>query len=464
MLQLDKTNNIPYYVQIYRYYCREIETGRVVVGMKLPSVRDLAQTISVSKMTVEKAYYQLASEGYIIRRNRARYEVAFVGAKQSSEPAQAKTQAFRERPVPMRYDFGSGDMDMEHFPLDTWRKYMNRVLSEPAYLRACNDEQGVPDLREALSRYVYETRGVHASPDSIIIGAGTGALLGVLTTILRDEWCRIAVENPGFRLGREIFRSAGYGIVPISMKQGVMDMAALEASGVRLVYVSPSHQFPTGTVMPVGMRHRLLQWANERQGLIIEDDYDSELRYYGRPVPALQGLDTEGHVIYMGALSKILPFFVRLSYMVLPPTVLTRYNQSRSLFRQGASVPEQCVLASYIQSGELAKQVRRLRKEYQDKGQVMQELLVKAFGSMITVKRIVSGVYCHITLHSTLTDEELRRRAEARGCRVLSLQSFYETPKGDGDKEFLLSFSKLPRQELKQAVLALHAAWTQKEG
>lgn len=464
MLQLDKTNKIPYYVQIYRYYCQEIEAGRVVTGMKLPSVRELAQTISVSKMTVEKAYYQLASEGYIIRRNRARYEVAFVGAKQIAGPTKVHPLSQQTAPARLPYDFGSGDMDMDHFPLDTWRKYMNRVLSEPAYLRACNDEQGVPDLREALSHYVYETRGVHASPETIIIGAGTGALLGILTTILREEWPRIAVENPGFRLGREIFRSAGYDIVPISMQQGVMDIKALEKSGVRLVYVSPSHQFPTGTVMPAGMRHRLLQWARERQGLIIEDDYDSELRYYGRPVPALQGLDTEGHVIYMGALSKILPFFVRLSYMVLPPALLTRYNQNRGLFRQGASVPEQCVLASYIQRGELAKQVRRLRKEYQEKGQVMQELLLKAFGSMITVKRIVSGVYCHITLHSPLSEDELRRRAEAHGCRVLSLQSFYETPKGEGDKEFLLSFSKIPRQELKHAVLALHAAWTQKEG
>lgn len=464
MLQIDKTQKTAYYVQIYEYYCREIEAGRVVEGMKLPSVRELAQLINVSKMTVEKAYYQLASEGYITRRNRARYEVAFVGRRQGAarkQPPLTPPSAERRRE---KYDFASGDMDMEHFPLDTWRKYMNRVLSEPSYLRACNDEQGVPDLREALSHYVYETRGVHAPPEQIIIGAGTAALLGILTTILRDDWPRIAVENPGFRLGREIFRSTGYDIVPISMRQGVMDMAALRDSGARLVYVSPSHQFPTGTVMPAGMRHSLLQWASAQQGLIIEDDYDSELRYYGRPVPALQGLDTEGRVIYMGALSKILPFFVRLSYMVLPPTLMSRYNQRRGLFRQGASVPEQCVLATYIQRGELAKQVRRLRKEYQEKGRVMQDLLVKAFGSRITVSRIVSGVYCHITLHSPLSGDELQRRAEAQGCRVLAMQSFYEQPEAKAATEFLLSFSKIPTYELKNAVLALHAAWTQKEG
>ncbi len=464
MLQIDKTKKKAYYVQIYEYYRREVEEGRMPTGMKMPSVRELSQTINVSKMTIEKAYYQLASEGYIIRRTKARYEIAFAGKKAASHPM-TSPPTWQKPVYPVyRYDFGSGDMDMEHFPLDTWRKYMNRVLSEPDYLRACNDEQGVPDLREALSQYVYETRGVHAAPENIIVGAGTAALLGVLTTILRDDWKTIAVENPGFRLGRELFRSAGYNIVPISMVHDVMDVAALEQSGVCLVYVSPSHQFPTGTVMPAGVRHRLLQWAEEKQGLIIEDDYDSELRYYGRPVPALQGLDQRGRVIYMGALSKVLPFFVRLSYMVLPPVLMERYNEQRSLFRQSASVPEQCVLATYIQRGELKRQVRRLRKDYQEKGEVMQELLRRAFGEAISVSRIVSGVYCHITLRSPYSAQELRRRAEEKGCRVLSMQSFYETPGTAETKEFLLSFSKIRIHELRHAVAALRDAWTEKEG
>lgn len=464
MLQIDKTKKKAYYVQIYEYYRREVEEGRLQIGMKMPSVRELAQAITVSKMTVEKAYYQLASEGYIVRRTKARYEIAFAGKKVNRQPMSSPATWHKPVYSVYRYDFGSGDMDMEHFPLDTWRKYMNRVLSEPAYLRACNDEQGVPDLREALSQYVYETRGVHASPENIVVGAGTAALLGVLTTLLRDDWKTIAVENPGFRLGRELFRSAGYDIVPISMVHDVMDVTALSKSSVRLVYVSPSHQFPTGTVMPAGVRHRLLQWAEEKDGLIIEDDYDSELRYYGRPVPALQGLDQRGRVIYMGALSKVLPFFVRISYMVLPPILMERYNEQRSLFRQSASVPEQCVLANYIQSGELTRQVRRLRKDYQEKGEVMQALLQRAFGDAISVSRVVSGVYCHVTLRSPFSAQELRHRAELHGCRVLSLQSFYETPGTTETKEFLLSFSKIRIHELRHAVAALHAAWTEKEG
>lgn len=464
MLQIDKIRKIPYYVQIYRYYRHEIEAQRMIAGMKLPSVREMAQTIHVSKMTVEKAYYQLASEGYILRRNKARYEVAFVGqCRKGESPPEAADAALPSRHSYL-YDFGSGDMDMERFPLEIWRKHMNKVLAEPAYLTACNDEQGVPDLREALSRYVYETRGVYAPPERIIVGAGTAALLGVLTSLLREDHSCIAVENPGFRLGRELFRNMGYGIIPVSIRQGILDMEALRGSGASLIYVSPSHQFPTGTVMPIGMRQQLLQWAEAQDGVIIEDDYDSELRYYGRPIPALQGLDTSGRVIYMGALSKVLPFFVRLSYMVLPPRLMDAYNERRSLFRQGASVPEQCVLAAYIQSGELARQVRRLRKDYQEKGALMERLLLEAFGSSISVSRVVSGVYCHIALQSPYDEGELRRRAEEKGCRVLAMQSFYEKPEQGDKKEFLLSFSKIPIQDLKQAVAVLHQAWTEREG
>lgn len=465
MLQLDKSISKPYYVQIYEYYRREIEAHRMVAGMRLESVRDLAQSAGISKMTVEKAYYQLASEGYILRRHKARYEVASLGVREEREAAgtEPAAPAVASRPV-YRYDFASGDMALERFPLDIWRKYMNRILSEPDRLLAANDDQGVPDLRRALSRYVYETRGVHADPSQIIIGAGTVSLLGVLTNLLHDKYSCIGVEDPGFRLGREIFRNSGYFIVPIPISGGLLHVDALEASGVRLVYVSPSHQFPTGTVMPAGIRHRLLHWADATDGLIIEDDYDSELRYYGRPVPALQGLDRGGRVIYMGALSKVLPFFVRLSYMVLPMQLMPLYNARRSLFRQGASVPEQCVLADYIQSGELARQVRRLRKEYQEKGELLRSLLVDAFGEDIVVGRLVSGVYCHIRLHSSLSEKELREKAEEKGCRVLSMQSFYETPSQETDKEFLLSFSKITSCRLREAVAALHAAWSEKEG
>lgn len=463
MLQLDQESKKPYYVQIYEYYRDEIESRRLPAGEKMVSVRELAQTINISKMTIEKAYYQLASEGYILHRHKARYEVASLG-EFNTKPANRQPYHTHVVPQPYSYDFGSGDMDMEHFPIDYWRKNMNRVLSLPEKLLACMNEQGVLELRQVLSQYVYQTRGVYAPPESIIIGTGTTSLLSILTTLLGDSYHKIGVENPGFRLGREMFRRNGYDIVPLTVSQGIIDMEKLGSSDVQLVYVSPSHQFPTGTVMPAGMRHRLLQWAVQCQGIIIEDDYDSELRYYGRPVPALQGLDSTGRVIYMGSLSKVLPPFVRLSYMVLPMTLLNRYAQERSLFRQGASIPEQLVLAEYIRSGEMARQIRRLRKDYQEKGNYLKKLLHEAFGSVIEVSQLTSGVYCHVALQSSYSAKKLVALAEKKGCHVLSMEAFYETREAKAPKEFLLSFSKIPSSNLKDAVWTLRQAWLEKAG
>jgi GntR family transcriptional regulator/MocR family aminotransferase len=463
MLQIDRLSDTPFYIQIYMYFRKEIEAHRMPAGMKLSSVRELAQTIEVSKMTVEKAYYQLASEGYIIRHNRSRYAVAHLDAiKRDAEPVD--NQNVTPVPIRYRYDFGSGDMDLNYFPMTEWRKSMNRVLSHPDALLANMDEQGAPALRQALSQYVLDMRGVKARPENIVISSGTVPLLALLASLLQHDYNRIAVEEPGFKLGRELLRTMGYTITPVALEKGEFSLEALEKSQARVVYVSPSHQFPTGTIMPVGTRYRLLRWALASDGLIIEDDYDSELRYQGRPVPALQSLDTEDRVVYMGSLSKILPPFIRLSFMVLPPHLLERYNRSRSLFRLGASIPEQCALADFIHNGGMARQIRRLRKHYIEKGAFLEGCLREAFGDTIRISPVESGVYCHVTLQSSLTANELIRRAAARGCRVLWFSSFYEHPNPARDTEFLLSFSKIPAHELKEAVHALQQAWSEKEG
>ncbi|MUP48865.1 PLP-dependent aminotransferase family protein [Veillonellaceae bacterium M2-8] len=462
MLQIDPLKKSPYYVQIYAYFRQEIEQGRITAGVRLPAIRELAKQIHVSKMTVEKAYKQLAEEGYILQHCKSRYEATYLDRAISKKIVSITPGISTGQKRTYLYDFGSGDMDMEGFPLALWRKYMNRVLSDPVYLSACDDEQGVSALRIALSNYVYETRGVKANPDCIVIGAGTSTLLHILTTLLRSSYSHIAVENPGFRLGRELFRSAGYQLEMIPVKEGALDLSSLEKKAGQLIYVSPSHQFPTGTVMRADLRYRLITWAKTNDGLIIEDDYDSELRYYGRPIPALQGLDDGEHVIYMGALSKILPFFVRLSYMILPSAIVAQYHKQISLFRQTASVAEQCVLAAYITSGEMYRHVKRLRRMYQEKAMRLEGLLRRTFGSQLEVQHVLSGVYCLVRIYSKKTTQELVNAAAAQGCRVLSVQSFYEQPQLWDEREFLLSFTKISSEEMPEAVQALYRAW--KEG
>ena len=459
MLQIDKLSPKPYYIQIYDYFKHEIESGRMRAGTKLPSMRSLARYTGISKLTVEKAYFQLANEGYIVGHRKARFEAAALSVNKRERAVGQYIKAESGQP-PWKYDFASGDVDLEGFPLILWRRYMHRVLSDPAILLAGQDEQGAPALREALSGYMYETRGVHAAADNIVIGNGVTPLLRILGYILRNKHSRIAVEEPGFRLGREVFRSGGYEIVPLPLRDDGLDVDALAQADTGLVYVTPSHQFPTGKVMPVGQRYKLLDWAVQEDGLIIEDDYDSELRYEGRPIPALQGLDRSDRVIYLGALSKVLPFFVRISYLVLPDPLMDIYRRERSLFRQSASVPEQCVLAEYIRSGEMRKQIRRLRRLYQEKGRKTEYLLQAYFGTAVEVSRVVSGVHCQIAFASPLSETELTEAAKREGCLVLPMESFYEKHIDNGVRRFLLSFARIRTDMLEEAVAALHRAWT----
>lgn len=459
MLQIDTTAKLPYYAQIYEYYRREIETGHLSAGEQLLSVRELARRVGVSKMTVEQSYYQLASEGYIQSRNRARYQVTAITDWAAASPVDRLPDSDSAKVQTYRYHFASGEMDTEGFRFEKWRSYMNRVLQEPEQLLSYGDEQGEAELRQIISQHVYQTRGAQASADTIVIGAGTQPLLRIITSLLRGDHQSIGVENPGFRLGREVFRDEGYRIYPLSVQEGDIEMASLEKCGTRLVYVSPSHQFPTGRVMSINRRQELLRWAENTNGLIIEDDYDSELRYYGRPIPSLQGLDRAGRVVYMGSFSKVLPPSIRISYMILPVALLAVYNKKRELFRQNASLIEQKVLSEYIRAGELSKQIRRLRKIYQEKGRHFTALLSQYFGDSIQVERPISGVYCRVVIRSNDSIEVLVKKAKDHDCLVLPMTNLYTASKDASTKEFLLSFSRIPSQELEAAVATLHEAW-----
>lgn len=459
MLQIDKVSKKPYYVQVYEYFKAEIESGRMRAGTKLPSIRALAMRVGISKLTVERAYFQLSNEGYIQGRSKARFEAAFLGDKETA------VRGFQVCPVEEKrrilYDFTSGDAGAEGFPLVLWRRYMHRVLSEPVMLNEAQDEQGVPALREALSRYVYETRGVYTDKEHIVIGSGVTALLRILGYLLKQKGAsNIAVEEPGFRLARELFRSGGYTVYPVPVGDDGIDESKLVASATNMVYVTPSHQFPTGSVMPVARRRGLLRWAAARDGLIIEDDYDSELRYEGRPVPALKSTDETNRVVYLGSLSKVLPFFVRISYMILPDELIYAYRHEQELFRQSVSVPEQCVVAEYIRSGEMAKQTRRLRRLYQEKGRQTETLLKKYFGPRAEVNRTGSGVRLRLAFESSLSEEELTETAILKGCLVKPMKSFYEIYSEGTKKVFFLSFARIREADLEDAVRTLHEAWT----
>ena len=460
---LDRNRSKPLYVQIYDYFKTEIQRGNLREGEKLPSIREHARELSVSKITVEKAYDQLYSEGYIESAQRSRYTVAASGAFETYPENPISQVNIPEREYKkFPYDFSSGEMDPQGFDFLLWKRYLGKAVGEPHRLMHYGDVQGEKELRAEVARYIHRSRGVQADAGQIIIGPSVQSLLGILCSLLKPDHDRIAFEDPGFKNGWQVFADHNFRIEPIRMKSDGIQVNDLLSSGVRMVYLSPSHQFPTGLIMPVGKRNQLLSWASEVDGLVIEDDYDSEFRYYGSPIPAMKGLDGAERVIYLGSFSKIMPPSLRIAYMLLPQRLLQAFHQQSTLYNQTASTVEQLALASFMADGNLEKQIRRLRKQYQKKRQSLLSELQEQFCETVSIQDTGSGLFIVLDLQTPLSVQELKERAEAAGCRVAFMQAYTLNPHLpiSASKQLILYFSSLPAEEIKQAVFLLKKAWS----
>lgn len=460
LILLDHASAEPLYMQLYRHFREEIEQQNLKEGEKMPSIRWLADSLSVSKITVEKAYQQLLCEGYIQSGNRTRYSVGrFVdSAWPPPAPPAAAAAPASNAGTPVRYDLASGEMDMEGFDFDLWKRYINKAFADPDRLMRYGDLQGEPELRRQIVAYI-RSRGVNCRHDQVIVAPGVQSLLNILASLLKGEHAGIAFEEPGFKIGRRVWEDREFRIIPVRLRREGIDTDELAASGARLVYVTPSHQFPTGYIMPIGERVRLLNWARQTGATIIEDDYDSEFRYFGRPLPALTGLDTEGAVIYMGSFSKVIPPSIRISYMVLPDRLLERYKKRASLYNQATSAIEQLALARYMADGHLERQIRRLRKLYNEKHALFRDSLRAVFGKRVEINETESGLHMVLTVKSKLTPKELYDRALANGCRIALLQDYYLGEAPVTPSQIILYFSKIPAGEIDAAIRLLKEAW-----
>lgn len=458
LILLDHASKEPLYMQLYRHFRTEIEQNKLREGEKFPSIRWLADSLSVSKITVEKAYQQLLCEGYIKNCNRARYSVnKFVESSLPSMPHGIKPPV-NSAESQIKYDLASGEMDMDGFDFSLWKRYINKAFNEQSRLMRYGDPEGEPELRRQIADYI-RSRGVNCRPEQIIVGPGVQSLLNMLGSILKPYHDRIAFEEPGFKNGRRIWEDRGFTIIPVRLKREGIDAGELAASGARLVYVTPSHQFPTGYIMPIGERVRLLNWARQTGATIIEDDYDSEFRYFGRPIPALKGLDTEGTVIYMSSFSKVIPPSIRISYMVLPDRLLEIYRKRASVYNQATSTIEQLALARYMADGHLERQIRRLRKLYNEKHAFFLDNLRTVLGKQVEINETESGLHMVLTVKSDLTPKQLYDRALAQGCRIALLQDYYLGEAPVSPAQIILYFSKISSVEMPAAISLLKQAW-----
>lgn len=423
ILQFDDSLKQNLYIQIYNQLKDSILAGELPPGTKLPSLRNLSKKNRVSMTTVEAAYNQLLVEGYIVSRPKSGYYVSdsigsAVGhAKEESAktleellpPESSKTPKERE----LIYDEAN-------FEFSKWKKCMNKVFNEYAYaLQTEADVQGEEVLRYEIARYLFASRGVRCTPEQVVIGAGSQQLTAHLIRIMREIGItNAAAEMPGYAPVRAMFKDEGFSLANIPVRGNGIAIEKLPVNLRSVVYVSPSNQYPSGAVMPVGRRYELLQWAEENDSYIFEDDYDSELRYFGKPVPALQGLDTNGHVIYLGSFSATLFASIKISYMVLPEELVEVFDRIKDRYSQTCSKAEQICLALYMEEGYYHRHIKKCRRLNAEKLETALAEVKKNGEGLVTAENSRSGLALMLRCRTIFSAENLCEIANRVGLKM----------------------------------------------
>ncbi len=454
-ISLDAHSSRPMYEQIYEYMKKEIQAGSLSFREKLPSTRKLSEYLQVSRSTVELAYEQLLSEGYIESIPCRGYYVSELDGLYRIEQEDQEVVA-DDLPTPRyAFDFSPNGVDLDSFPHNVWRKLSRKILlDDKKELFMLGAPMGEEVLRKAIARYLHQARGVNCNPAQIVIGAGTDYLL-MLLQAMWGKRKKIAMENPTYKRAYRVLLGLSNEMKIVDMDKDGMDVEALEESEAEIAYVMPSHQFPLGTVMPIKRRMQLLKWAGEKEGrYIIEDDYDSEFRYKGKPIPALQGYDRSEKVIYLGTFSKSIAPAIRISYLVLPKPLYQCYLEKGKIFSSTVSRVDQMIVAAFLQEGHYERHLNRMRAIYKGRHDVLLEELKKIPDIRILGER--AGVHLLVELHNGLTEEETIARAGKQGIRIYGLTDYYvEPPKSCPMPTVILGFANMKEEEIIQATKLL---------
>lgn len=468
------------YEQIYEHIRHEIWEGKLLAGERLPSTRSLADYLQVSRSTVDYAYSQLIGEGYIEARPHRGYFVCSLEGilrleqdeeipaqySESSPPAQHTAGASstgneetKQAEETFSHNFSPHGIDMSVFPFSVWNRITKQVLSEgnkDLFLRG--DAQGDMELRTTISRYLHSSRGVECTPDRIIVGAGNDYMLMLLEKIL-GRHVGVAMENPTYMRTWRIFQFFAYPVTIVPSDENGMKAAELAKTDAKVAYVMPSHQFPLGTVMPIGRRTELLKWADGGEDrFLIEDDYDSEFRYKGKPIPSLQSSDEHDKVIYIGTFSKSIAPAIRVSYMVLPKELLRIYKEKCFFYSCTVSRIDQSILNEFIRDGYFERHLNKMRKIYKSK----HDLLLREL-QPLTARFRISGENggLHILLHAKgkVTEKELILRAAQKGVKVYGISEYCVEPLPEREATVLVGFGAMTEKDIIEGVRKLKEAW-----
>ena len=447
--ELKKKPGVPLYEALYRCIRQDILTGKLQPGEKLPSKRALSQHLEVGKITVETAYAQLLSEGYIRSREKVGFFVEAVEQLPPAPPPVPPKAAPAEAPMLDLTANGTG-----HFPFTVWSKLQREVILDYGrQLLLPLPNQGILELRQAIAAHLAAFRGMEIDPENILVGAGTDFLYNLLIQLLgRDKI--YAVEEPGYGKIRKVYGAGGVTCISAPMDgQGVMPQALGNAN---VLHLSPSHHFPTGLVTPLSRRQELLGWAGTRNWM-IEDDYDSEFRFARHPLPAMQSMNGE-RVIYINSFSKSLAPSIRISYMVLPPALMEKFRRELGFYSCTVPSFEQYTLARFLSGGYFEKHINRMRRFYQKhRNQVIALLRACPASSKLTILEQDAGLHFLVQVDTRWTDAQLTEWLERQGIRVQALSSFYHDSTPGDLHQLVVNYSGIDVAQLQQALEQLPA-------
>ncbi len=445
------------YEFLYKSIRDDILSEKLHKQEKLPSKRALAEHLGISTITVENAYNQLVAEGYIYSKPKSGYYVSPIESpkiytatdksRYTAVTASTDTKVYET-------DFTNNAASQESFPFVAWAKLMRQTMSDKREQLILNSPSvGVRELRLAISDYLFQFRGMSADPECIVIGAGTEYLYSLIIQLLgRDK--KYALEDPGYRKIAQIYKANNVSFDYIPLDRDGIDKQALEKTSAQVLHISPSHHFPTGIVTPVSRRYELLSWAGEDDDrYIIEDDYDSEFRFSGKPIPSLQSIDTLDKVIYINTFSKSLASTIRISYMVLPKALMERYKKELSFYACTVSTFEQYTLAAFIRQGYFEKHINRMRNYYRtQRDSVMTAIKKQPLYDKVSIKEEDSGLHFLMSVDTQQSDEEFTLRAREKGVNISFLSQHYHSGETAPQHILIINYSGLTEESTDKAI------------
>ncbi|MEG1537305.1 MAG: PLP-dependent aminotransferase family protein [Clostridiales bacterium] len=447
------------YEHLYKCIKNDILQGVLAPEEKLPSKRAFAKNLGISTITIENAYAQLTSEGYIYSLPKKGY---FVTDIKNPLPVHAvlsnENVNFASGDLEYFADFASNQTDSDNFPFSIWSKLMRELLNDNRVALMTNPPcGGILHLREAIADHLKQFRGITVFPEQIIIGAGTEYLYGLLIQLLGHDKI-YAVENPGYQTIFKIYSSNHVVCKCVNMDQHGVDISELENSHADIIHLSPSHHFPTGIVTPISRRYELLGWASKADSrYIVEDDYDSEFRLTGKPIPALQNIDAMEKVIYINTFTKSLSSTVRISYMVLPKHLVNIFYSRLNFYSCTVSNFEQYTLARFIKEGYFEKHINRMRNFYHAQRDLLLESIKKSpLSSYVTISEEDAGLHFLMRVQTAIPDAVLIRKAAQNGIKLSCLSQYYVDDQQNAEHIFIINYSFIKRERVDEAIQRLY--------